>query len=396
VLRQAGVVDSGGQGLVFILEGFASAARGEALEHPAAFAVYGRRQPEAEASVRPAPVRQEAMIPQESVKTEDIRFFYDMEFFIRLASHGQWDEQEARRQLARMGDSILLVPDDELVKVHIHAEKPGDVLNFAIQFGELTNIHIQNMRDQHREYVRGQKAHVQAAEDGPAPENEQAEERRKRYGLVAVATGTGLHRLFQSLGADVVLSGGQTMNPSTEDIISAAERVKAETVFVFPNNSNIILAAQQAGELMNNRIVVIPTRSVPEGMAAMLKFSADASLEENAAAMRQAAQNMKSGQVTSAVRDSEVDGVAVKKDDFIAIYNHRIVAADREMLTACQHLLAEMVAEDDEVLTVFIGENASDEETEKLLAYIAQAYPHVETEVLEGGQPLYHYIFAAE
>jgi DAK2 domain fusion protein YloV len=386
VLKQAGVVDSGGQGLVCIYEGFYAALENEENGtdfEPSAVA----EQLEEEL----APLNHQAA--QARFSAEEIEFPYDMEFFIHLSAEKEsFDLDAFRKNLAKDGDSILVIADDDVVKVHVHTRQPGDVLGLAIRYGELHKFHIENMRDQHQAIVD------EKADAGPASDDreEAPQTEKKAYGSVVVAMGDGIADIFSSLGVDQVLSGGQTMNPSTEDIVEAIRQVHADNIFVFPNNSNIILAAQQARELSERQVTVIPTVSIPQGMAAMFALQQDADLEENTEAMLRAVKGVKSGQVTFAVRDSKFDDIDIKEGDFLGIHNSKIMTSTDDILTTGKNLLREMISEHDEILTILTGADASEEQSNDLVSFVEESYPHIDIEVHRGGQPLYYFIFSVE
>lgn len=382
ILKQGGVVDAGGQGLVLIYEGFVQALSGEipAEPHPAAVAAERDASHAEDAGHGVHPV-------QAQLSADHIEFGYCTEFLIHLDESGKGVFQEAafREELGEFGDSIVVVADDDLVKVHIHAEYPGDVLNRAMKLGPLSRIKIENMREQH--------AHI-VGESGEAPP--QAAKPKKPYGIVAVASGEGIEEIFKSLGADEIVTGGQTMNPSTEDIVSAASRTHAETVFILPNNSNIILAAEQAKAVAEERIVVIPSKTIPQGLAAMLAFREDADPDRNAEGMSGAMAGVKSGSVTFAVRDSQIGGMAIREGDYIGMLDSEIVAAGPELADVCKTLLDRMMAEGDEVVTLFEGMGADSALTDALMAYLGEKHPDAEIEKHYGGQPLYYYWVSVE
>lgn len=414
VLKQVGVVDSGGQGLVYVYEGFLRWLKGESVAPEAAEPSLPPAEPKAAA----APLV--AGGAQSQLETEQIEFPYDMEFFIHLADDAEpFDEDKFREQLSRDGDSILIIADGADVKVHVHSRKPGDVLNFAIRYGELSRFHIENMRETHRSLVGADAgaptsdrpsppadaepaAKVAAAQGAPesaapSPAEEDAPAvPLKPFGMVSVAAGEGIARIMESLGADLVISGGQTMNPSTEDLLQAVESVAAETVFVFPNNSNIILAAEQVKELTDKRVIVIPSKSVPQGMAGLLAFSAAADAEQNERAMLDAIAAVRSGQITLSVRDTAIDGLNIRKGDYIAVLDGKIVASGPELLEVGKTLLDRIVENGEAIVTFLSGQDADESVTEALVAYLETAHPDVETEVHSGGQPVYHYIISAE
>lgn len=406
VLKQVGVVDSGGQGLIYIYEGFASALEaleGEPSVPSVPYAAFGTESIdisfEAERPVLAArehgaePVRAQAKLA-----TEDIEFGYCTEFIVTLnpakLAGRQFDEERFRQELSQFGDSLLVVADEDLVKVHIHAEYPGSVMNHAQTFGELSRIKIENMRDQHTHllFEEAPGLHISAAN---IPEEKAAI--AKRYGFVAVSAGEGISGIFQSLGVDEILPGGQTMNPSTEDIVKSIGKVDAQTVFVLPNNSNIIMAAQQAVELVENKqVIVIPSKSIPQGIAAAIAFQEHAAPEENADEMQQALQQVQSGQVTYAVRDTQMDGMDIRQGDYIGIYNGKIVVSEPDCVASCQALIDRMAENGAEIVALYSGEDASEEMTRRLIEYVVEAYPELELEVHDGGQPLYYYIISAE
>ncbi|GFR37789.1 hypothetical protein PRECH8_10850 [Insulibacter thermoxylanivorax] len=398
VLKQVGVVDSGGQGLVVIYEGFLESLTNERpLDDAAAAGTVEAPVPAADLSSMPLgqadaqEIRSEGPA-QAQIAAEDILYPYDMEFFIDMSAYpeaaAQFDEDELREQLAKDGDSIIIIADDGMVKVHVHSRQPGDVLNAALAYGELRNLHIVNMRDQHRDIVEGADyGHIAAAEPQP----------RKENGLLAVAVGDGIAEIFESIGVDLIVSGGQTMNPSTEDLVNAVRQIPAERVFILPNNSNIIMSAQQAQELVEDQeIIVIPTKTIPQGMAAALAFSGHAEPEQNRANMEEAISQVRSGQVTYAVRDSQYEDLTIKEGDYLGLLDNKIVVTHNELLETSKQLLAKMLESGDEIVTVITGADADASMTEQLLAYAEETYPEAEFEVLHGGQPLYYYIFSVE
>jgi hypothetical protein len=394
ILKQVGVVDSGGQGLVFLYEGFARYLAGEtpseaeeAADAPQA-SVSTKTEPDQD-----KPVKSVLHTPdkaQTRLNPDEIEFPYDLEFFIRLRSDGpRFDEEAFRRELALNGDSILIIPDEEIVKVHVHTRMPGDVLNLAMTFGELSGFHLENMRETHRGIL--QESQGEAGDEPP-----HAPEPMKRFGLVAVAAGQGIMEILNSLGVDEVLSGGQTMNPSTEDLLQSIERVRAECVFVFPNNSNIILAAEQAKTLSDKEVVVVPTKSIPQGIAAALAFREQADKEANYEAMLRAIQSTRSGQITVSIRDTEMDGVTIRKGDYLGIVDNRIVSASDHLVEVGRTLLDHLIENGEEVITILTGEQADDVSTDALVRYVEERYPQAEVEIHAGGQPVYHYLFSAE
>jgi len=447
VLKQVGVVDAGGQGLVFLYEGFleylqteGSAVDTRPAESPAASVI--QAQPAA------SPEKAEIALPhapvQAQIATESIVFPYDMEFFIRrTSSSAPFPEAEFRRALERDGDSVIIIDDGDTVKVHVHSRKPGDVLNLALTYGELTDIHILNMRQQHRGLLDGQETGSAAREmearqpvgvgsgaggwsaveagagdpplgmeaatgisspDSPWPAQTVAPARVPHphahemapYGIVAVSVGEGNAELFRSLGVDVVLTGGQTMNPSTEDVLQAIEALAAEHVMVLPNNPNIILAAEQAANLAGKPVTVIPTRSILQGMAAMLAFLEDEPADVNARRMAEAAEKVVDGQVTKAVRDTKINGLDIREGQYIGIMGKAIVTAGDRLLDTVCGLLERMMENGGDVVTVLTGEGSDGEITQRIADWLAERYPDAELEIRDGGQPLYPYLLAVE
>jgi DAK2 domain fusion protein YloV len=326
---------------------------------------------------------------------------------VRLdASKSTYDfsEKKFRDQIGAFGDSLLVVADDDLVKVHIHSEQPGKVLDYALQYGELLRIKIENMREQHTSIL---EKDLTPAEQIPATQPEKApnaatestrseEQELKPYGLITVAMGDGIADIFQSLGVDHVIQGGQTMNPSTEEIVKAIKGIRAQKVFILPNNSNIIMAAEQSKHLTDIPVIVIPTKTIPQGLAAILAFNPIRDDEQNAEAMRLAISDVKSGQVTYAVRDSQFDEIEIKEGDYLGISEGKIVIADRDLMKTALHLLKSMIADGEELVTVLYGENVTEQHTRQLVNEISSVFPDVEMDVQYGGQPVYYFIFSVE
>ncbi|MCY7757045.1 DAK2 domain-containing protein [Bacillus inaquosorum] len=376
VLKEVGVVDSGGKGLLCVYEGFLASLKGEIVPQKAVLP-----------SLDDMVSAEHHKSAQSMMNTEDIEFGFCTEVMVRLdQTKREFDEGTFRQDLSQFGDSLLVIADESLAKVHIHAEEPGNVLNYAQHYGELIKIKIENMREQHTSII--------SQESKPA-ENEKPPAKQP-YGIVTVAMGEGISDLFKSIGASVVIEGGQTMNPSTEDIVEAVKSVNAETVFILPNNSNIIMAANQAASVMGEQVFVIPAKTVPQGMSALLAFNPDQEAEANEANMLSAIQQVKSGQVTYSVRDTHIDGKDIKKGDFMGILNGTIIGTAEDQLSAAKMLLSEMIGEDDEIVTILYGEDASQEEAEELEAFLSEKYEEIEVEIHNGKQPLYSYIVSAE
>ncbi|MCF2936923.1 DAK2 domain-containing protein [Paenibacillus alkaliterrae] len=413
VLKQVGVVDSGGQGLVFIYEGFVrSLLELDGSGYQDSYSMPSEAAPPEEVAVpaaAPVPRAQEPKSAQSRLSTEAIEFLYDMEFFINRKLSGKtavyFDESAYNRALEKDGDSILVIAEDDMIKVHVHSRKPGDVLNLSLPYGELTDIHILNMREQHRDLLEREAVDVSGADYSstellagqavPVTPPGQVFERAP-FGIIAVAMGEGIADIFMENEVDSVLSGGQTMNPSTEDFVKAIEALSAEHIYILPNNGNIILAAEQAAELSGRNVSVIPTRTIPQGLAAVLAFKEDESAERNAAWMKSAAEQVLSGQVTKAVRDTAIEGVDIREGDFIGIKEKTIVVSHASLLQACQGLIGSLLDGGGDLLTVLTGEDAESSETASLCEWIAEQYPQLELEVQKGGQPLYPYVFAVE
>ncbi|MFO6495387.1 DAK2 domain-containing protein [Bacillus sp. z60-11] len=378
VLKEVGVVDSGGKGLLCVYEGFLASLKGEKLSDQKA----------ALPSLDDLVSAEHHKNAQSHMNTEDIEFGYCTEFMVKLdQGKRSFNEDVFRQDLSRFGDSLLVVSDENLAKVHIHAEYPGEVMTYAQKYGSLINMKIENMREQHSAILSQNKSEAQAPE---VPAEKQP------YGVVTVAMGEGISELFRSIGATSVIEGGQTMNPSTEDIVQAIREANADTVVILPNNSNIVMAANQAADVAEQNVIVIPTKTVPQGMAALVAFNPALDAEENRANMLEAIDDVKSGQVTYAVRDTNIDGIDIKKGDFMGILNGKIVETASVQIEAAKKLIAKMIDEDSEIVTVIKGQDASEEEVEELAGYIGDTYEEVEVEVHDGKQPLYSYILAVE
>ncbi|WP_064093750.1 DAK2 domain-containing protein [Rossellomorea aquimaris] len=377
VLKEVGVVDSGGQGLLFVYEGFLAELKGEKVSNQASLP-----------SMNDLVSAEHHKAAQDFMSTEDIEFGYCTEFMVRFEQDKQaFDEENFRQDLSQFGDSLLVISDEELAKVHIHSEQPGDVLTYGHKYGSLINIKIENMRQQHSNIV-GEQTQVKA--EAPAVKQE------VDFAIVTVAMGEGIAELFKSIGATAVIEGGQTMNPSTEDIVKAVEEVNAKKVIIMPNNKNIIMAAEQAAEVLQSEVAVVPTKTVPQGMAALLAFNPTASVSENKELMSEASQYVKTGQVTYAVRNTSIDGISISKDDFMGISEGKIVVAENDRQQTAKTLLEKMLDEDAEILTILYGEDVSEEDVSSLRDYIEEQYEDLEVEVHNGKQPLYSYIFSIE
>lgn len=387
VLAQAGVVDAGGQGLVLIYEGFLAALTGEDVSYTVTEADAGTADLDRLGEIAH---KQSA---QSHFETGDIEHGYCTEFIVKLKPdkllETPFSEEKFRADMGGFGDSLLVVADDDLVKVHIHAEHPGETLTYAQRYGELTRIKIENMREQHASILDSEHRDTQQGESVSKPVT-------KRYGLVAVAIGDGVSEIFRSLGADVVIQGGQTMNPSTEEIVQAVQGIPAEHVFILPNNKNIIMTAEQVTELVEVPVTVLPTRTIPQGLAALLSFSEEEDVKMNQKRMMESVQGVSSGEVTYAIRDSQYEGGAIKEGDFLGIREGRIEAVGAEMLATSRELLARMLANGGDVVTLLYGEDVTQAQVQELTHFLEKEYPDVECEVHYGGQPLYYFLFSVE
>nr|WP_249310305.1 DAK2 domain-containing protein [Bacillus sp. FJAT-49736] len=381
VLKEVGVVDSGGQGLVCVYEGFLAELKGETIQ----------TNPTITASMTELVNAEHHKSVQGFMNTEDIKYGYCTEIMVKLepkklAKH-PFSEDEFRNDLDKHGDSLLVISDEELVKVHIHTEKPGDVLSYGQQYGSLIKIKIENMREQHSSIV--EQTHNTLTTDPK-------EKEKQEFGIVTVSMGEGIAELFKSIGATSVIEGGQTMNPSTEDLVKAIKEANGKKIFVLPNNKNIIMAAEQAADVVEEEVIVIPSKTVPQGMTALLAFNPSLNMEDNSDLMTDAMQHVKTGQITYAVRDTTIDGIQINKNDFMEIADGKIVGTNPDSFGAAKALLQQMLDDNAEILTVIYGEDVEEEQANKLVEYINENYEDIEVEVHNGKQPIYSYIFAIE
>ena len=388
VLKQAGVVDSGGQGLVQVLKGAYDALIGKEIDYTIEGAPTG---------AAPAKI---------SAETEaEIKFGYCTEFIIVLNAPMSDNEEHAYKAfLESIGDSIVVVADDEIVKTHVHTNDPGLALQKALTFGSLSKIKIDNMREEHQEKLikDSQKLAAQQKAEEEAYEAAQAEEKTnnmpaKEMGFVSVSIGEGMNEVFRGLGVDYLIEGGQTMNPSTEDMLNAIEHVNAKTVFILPNNKNIIMAANQAVDLVEDKqIIVIPTKTIPQGITALVNYIPDHSAEENKELMMAEIENVKTGQVTYAVRDTEIDGKTIKQNDFMGIGDKSILSVGTDLRATTLEMVDAMVDEDSAIVSIYFGSDSDEDSANELAAAIEEKYPDVEVEVNDGGQPIYYYVISVE
>ncbi|MGM0844558.1 MAG: DAK2 domain-containing protein [Bacillota bacterium] len=381
VLKEVGVVDSGGQGLLLVYEGFLAELKGEQVSDYASLP-----------SMNDLVSAEHHKNVQGFMNTEDIEFGYCTEFMVRFEDDKEtFSEENFRNDLSAFGDSLLVISDEELAKVHIHSEQPGEVLSYGQKYGSLISMKIENMRQQHSTIMNETSHHLN--ENKPKADKTK---KKKEYGVVTVSMGEGIAELFRSIGATYVIEGGQTMNPSTEDIVKAVEEVNAEKVIILPNNKNIIMAANQAAEVVDGDVAVVPTKTVPQGMAALLAFNPSAGTSENKESMSEASSLVKTGQVTYAVRDTSIDGLSIQKDDFMGISEGKIVVTGKERLETAKNLLDDMLNEESEILTILYGEDASKDDVDALADFVQGKYEDVEVEVHNGKQPLYSFIFSIE
>ena len=384
VLKEAGVVDSGGQGLIEVIKGAYAAFQGKEIDLSAI-----------------TPGTGSAVTKIGAQETADIKFGYCTEFIILTEREfTEEEERDFKAYLSSIGDSIVCVADEDVVKVHVHTNDPGLAIQRALTYGQLSRMKIDNMREEHQEKLirdAEKMAAKQAAEEAEKEKAQKAQEPRKAMGFITVSIGEGLNEIFRELGADYIIEGGQTMNPSTEDMLNAIDQVNADTVFILPNNKNIVLAANQAKALVKEKeIVVIPTKTVPQGITAIISFMPDADAKANEEAMLEGIQQVKTGQVTYAVRDTHVDDKEIHEGDIMGIGDKGILAVGTEVEATAKEMLAELVDEDSELFSLYYGEEVSEEEAEKFAAEVEELYPDVDVDFHFGGQPIYYYVMAVE
>lgn len=374
VLKQAGVVDSGGQGLMTVIKGAFDALLGKEIDYTLE-------------PVQTAGTKVTEEVPMDDV---EIKFGYCTEFIINLDKEMPKSEEKAFKEfLESIGDSIVLVADDEIVKVHVHTNEPGVAITKALTYGSLSRMKIDNMREEHQERL------IKNAEK--MAEQQKADEPRKKYGFVAVSVGEGLDEIFKGLNVDYIISGGQTMNPSTEDILNAIDKINADNIYVLPNNKNIILAAQQAESLVEDKnIIVVPSKTIPQGISAMIGFILDNSPEDNKEAMIDSMSYVKTGEVTYAVRDTVIDDKEIKEGNIMGIGDEGILAVGEEIDDTTINMIKEMQDEESEIVSLYYGAEVTEEAANKLADKIAEALPEIEVEVYPGGQPIYYYIASVE
>ena len=378
VLKEVGVVDSGGQGLLYIYQGFLESLTGEKVAMSTSTIK--------KAEVTDIAHQENFSNIAHAVSNEDIKFGYCTEIMVNLGEGetvtDTFDYDTFRNHLNEVGDSLLVVADDEIVKVHVHTEYPGEVMNYGQKFGSLIKIKVDNMRMQHDEVS------VKGATSQPSEV--------KPYAVIAVAAGEGVHNLFKSLGVSSIINGGQTMNPSTEDIMKAIDEANAEKTIILPNNKNIFMAADQAAAVSDKDVVVVPSKTILQGLAAMLAFTDQAELEDNKTAMTAELDNVKSGQITTAVRDTAIEGVSIHKDDFMGIIDGKIVVSNPDRSSAVEETLRAMIDEDSEIVTLIYGEDTTAEECEAIAEAMEAEFEDIEFEVQAGNQPVYSYLISVE
>ncbi|MEZ7645521.1 DAK2 domain-containing protein [Streptococcus parasanguinis] len=379
VLKEVGVVDSGGQGLVFIYEGFLSALTGEFI---------------ASEEFQATPATMSEMINAEHhksvaghVATEDIKFGYCTEIMVALKQGPTYvkdfDYDEFRNYLNNLGDSLLVVNDDEIVKVHVHTEDPGLVMQEGLKYGSLVKVKVDNMRNQHEAQVEKEERQAKPVEE-------------KEYAIIAVVAGDGLADIFKAQGVDYIISGGQTMNPSTEDFVKAVEELNARNIIILPNNKNILMAAQSAAEVIDQPAAVVETKTIPQGLTSLLAFDESKSIEENYERMSASVGDVVSGSVTTAVRDTTIDGLEIHENDNLGMVDGKIVVSNPDMMETLEETFAHMLDEDSEIVTIYVGEDGSEELANELAQALAEKYEDVEVEIHQGGQPVYPYLFSVE
>lgn len=383
VLKEAGVVDSGGQGLLEVIKGGYDAFLGKEIDY---------------SSIKPSTSVTVNKVNAED--TADIKFGYCTEFIILTEKEfTEEDEHEFKKFLSSIGDSIVCVADDDVVKIHVHTNDPGLAIQKALTYGQLSKMKIDNMREEHQEKLirDAEKLAEEQAKEEAAYEEKKTAEPRKAMGFITVSIGAGMNEIFKELGADYIIEGGQTMNPSTEDMLNAIDQVNADTVFILPNNKNIILAANQAKSLVEDKeIIVIPTKTVPQGITAIINFMPDVDVKTNEEAMLEEIKNVKTGQMTYAVRDTHIDDKEIHEGDIMGIGDSGILAVGKDLEETTKELIANLVDEDSELISIYYGEEVSEEEAEKFAGEIEELYPDVDVDIQFGGQPIYYYVLAVE
>ena len=389
VLKQAGVVDSGGQGLMQVVKGAFDGLTGKCSDF--SFEDTGISKPSSEK----AP--QSAGASRTDIDTADIRFGYCTEFIIKLEKeYSQKDEDELKKYLGSIGDSLVVVSDDEIVKIHVHTNHPGLAFEKGLTYGSLSRMKVDNMREEHEERVIQDSERLAKEQAAQADAAEEAGERRA-YGFITVSCGDGLSEIFKGIGADYLIEGGQTMNPSTEDMLNAIKKVNADHIFILPNNKNIIMAANQARDLTEDKeIIVIPSKTVPQGITALVNFIPDLTPEENLENMTAEMERVQTAQITYAVRNTSIDGMEIHEGDIMAIGDHGMLAVDTSVLGAAKAALEAMLNEDSELVTIYYGSDVTEADAEAFREQAEAQFPDKEIELQYGGQPIYYYMISAE
>lgn len=403
VLKEAGVVDSGGEGLMTILEGAFEALSGKVTyDFSDGYEANGNEGKFA-SDASGLKISNSVGIERKEIDTSHIRYGYCTEFIIMLEKdYNLGIEEEFKSYLESIGDSLVVVSDDEIVKVHVHTNHPGLAFERGLSYGSLTSMKVDNMREEHREKVIKEAeamAVTQAAERKASKEikKDQTEDKRKEYGFIAVSVGEGMNDIFKDLGVDYLIEGGQTMNPSTEDMLNAIDKVNANTIYILPNNKNIILAANQAKDLTEDKeIIVVPTKTAPQGVATLIAFDSNKSGEDNLSAMTDEMSNVKTGQVTYAVRDTSIDGIEINAGDIMGLDDVGIKAVSKDLDTTTKELLGTMIDEDSELISIYYGADVKEEDAQSFADYVEETYPDCDVEFNYGGQPIYYYILSVE
>ena len=380
VLKEAGVVDSGGQGLIEVLSGIYDCLLGKEIDLTAALGTTTTAKVEADTT------------------QADIKYGYCTEFIINIEKKfDNGDELNFKAYLESIGDSIVVVADDEIVKVHVHTNDPGLAIQKALTYGSLSKMKIDNMREEHKEKLIKEAQKAEAEKKAAEEAAKKPAEPKKKYGFISVSAGAGLSEIFEGLGVDVVIEGGQTMNPSTEDMLNAIDKVNAENVFILPNNSNIILAANQAQSIVTDKnVYVVPSKTIPQGITALINFDESADAEANFDNMSSEMKNVKTGQVTYAVRDTSMDGKEIKQNDIMGIGDKTILSVGKDIEETTIDMLSQLIDDDSELISVYYGEDVSSEQVDSLTSKIEETYPDLDLEVHSGGQPIYYYIVSVE
>jgi len=379
-LKEAQVVDAGGMGLLIIFKGMY-----EALKDGIQPDIKGDMDTEEESN----------FLQKANIKLEDIKFGYCTEFFV-ITSNAADNATTLKDQLEPLGDSMIVVGLDEIIKVHIHTNDPGNVLSKAIKFGELSKVKIDNMREQHRQILELEYASTKTEDTSPISNTSVIKDEEKKFAFISVAMGKGIKHIFEELGVDYVIEGGQTMNPSTQDIIEHINKSNAKNIFILPNNKNIIMAAEQAAEFSEKNVIVLPTKTIPQGVTALTVFNGEMSLEENIQEMKEAIEKVNTGSITYAVRDTEMDGKVIKEGNILGLIEGKIAEVGKDIYEVCKNVIDKMVNEESELITIFYGKDCDEEKVEEFINIIEKQYEDLDVHCYSGEQPLYYFIVAIE